>query len=96
MPAQEEQEKPKRSEPNTQPVDALAGAPTLIDFLHAVPAPLVTLLVRLAPSVSSLHHVAQVLSWQARWVDSWLLLAAWWATVLFSGSALRSVSFLVP
>ena len=84
---------PDKSESDSQPVDALAGAHTLIDFLHTVPAPLVALLVRLALPVSSLRHVVQVVSWQAPWVDSWLLLAAWWAVVLFAGSAIRSVSF---
>jgi hypothetical protein len=84
---------PDKSESDSQPVDALAGAHTLIDFLHTVPAPLVALLVRLALPVSSLRHVAQIVSWQAPWVDSWLLLAAWWAVVLFARSAIRSVSF---
>ncbi len=69
----------------------LAGSATLIDFLHSVPTPLVALLVRLAPSVSYLRHVAQMVSWQSSWVDSWLLLATWWALVLFVDPALRSV-----
>ena len=69
----------------------LAGSSTLIDFLHSVPTPLVALLVRLAPLVSYLHHVAQMVSWQSSWVDSWLLLASWWALVLFVDPILRSV-----
>ena len=88
-----EQDKSDKSEPDPQPVDALAGNPTLIDFLHTVPAPLVALLIRLAVPVSSLRHVAQIFSWKASWVDSWLLLAAWWAAVLFANSALRLVPF---
>ncbi|KAI0305628.1 integral peroxisomal membrane peroxin-domain-containing protein [Multifurca ochricompacta] len=87
----QDQEQPDKSDTDEQPadVDALAGAPTLIDFLHTIPAPLVALLIRLAPLVSSLRHVAQILSWQASWVDSSLLLAAWWALVLFADSAFR-------
>jgi hypothetical protein len=88
------QEQGKPSEPSSQPSGSLVGAPTLIDFLHSVPAPLVVLLVRLAPLVASLRYVAQILSWQTPWVDCWLLLAAWWAAVLFTDSALRSVAFI--
>ena len=72
----------------------LAGSSTLIDFLHSVPTPLVALLVRLAPIVSYLHHVAQMVSWQSSWVDSWLLLASWWALVLFVDPMLRYVAYL--
>jgi hypothetical protein len=75
------------------PGGSLVGAPTLIDFLHAVPPPLVVLLVRLAPLLAPLRYVAQLLSWKTPWVDCWLLLAAWWAAVLFTDSALRSVTF---
>src|SRR6266566_9116113 len=87
----QEQEKPeKSSQSNSQPAGgSLVGAPTLIDFLHAVPAPLVVLLVRLAPPLTSLRYVAQILSWQTPWVDCWLLLAAWWAAVLFTDWVLR-------
>jgi len=87
------QEQGKTDEPVSiaQPVDALAGAPTLINFLHTVPAPLVALLVRLAPPISPLRHVFQIISWQTSWVDSWLLLGLWWAVVLFAEPALRSV-----
>ncbi|KAH8992761.1 hypothetical protein EDB86DRAFT_2930664 [Lactarius hatsudake] len=67
----------------------LAGSSTLIDFLHSVPTPLVALLVRLAPSVSYLRHAAQIVSWQSSWVDSWLILATWWALVIFVDPALR-------
>ena len=56
---------------------------TLIDFLHSVPIPLATLLVRLAPIVSYIRHVAQMVNWRSSWVDSWLLLASCWALVLF-------------
>ena len=94
-PPPKEQDKSDKSESDPQPVpvpvDALAGTPTLIDFLHTVPAPLVALLIRLAVPVSSLRHVAQIFSWRAPWVDSWLLIAAWWAAVLFASSALRLV-----
>lgn len=91
----QDQEKPeKSSHSSSQPAGgSLVGAPTLIDFLHAVPAPLVVLLVRLAPLLAPLRYVAQILSWQAPWVDCWLLLAAWWAAVLFAESTLRSVTF---
>ena len=92
-PSPQEQEKPDASEPSSQPTGSLVGTPTLIDFLHAVPAPLVVLLLRLTPLVASLRYAAQIFSWQTPWVDCWLLLAAWWATVLFSASALRCVSF---
>lgn len=87
---QEMPEKPSQS--SSQPSGgSLVGAPTLIDFLHAVPAPLVVLLVRLAPLLAPLRYVAQLLSWKTPWVDCWLLLAAWWAAVLFTEPALRSV-----
>ena len=97
-PSLQEQEKPeKSSQSSSQPAGgSLVGASTLIDFLHAVPAPLVVLLVRLAPSLASLRYVAQILSWQTPWVDCWLLLATWWAAVLFTYSALRSVTFKFP
>lgn len=90
----QEQEKPEKSSQSSfQPaVASLVGAPTLIDFLHAVPPPLVVLLVRLAPLLAPLRYVAQILSWQAPWIDCWLLLAAWWAAVLFTDSALRYVA----
>jgi hypothetical protein len=91
-PSPQEQEKPDKTESISQPPGSLVGAPTLIDFLHAVPAPLVVLLVRLAPLVASVRYVAQILSWKTPWVDCWLLLAAWWAAVLFTASALRSVT----
>jgi hypothetical protein len=93
-----EQEKPEQSsQSSSQPAGgSLVGAPTLIDFLHAVPAPLVVLLVRLAPPLASLRYVAQILSWQTSWIDCWLLLAAWWAAVLFTDFALRSVTFKFP
>jgi hypothetical protein len=73
----------------------LAGSSTLIDFLHSVPTPLVALLVRLAPLVSYVRHVAQMVSWQSSWVDSWLLLASWWALVLFVDPMLRYVTYLI-
>lgn len=92
-PLPQEQEKQDKLGSNSRAVDALAGTPTLSDFLHTVPAPLVALLIRLAQPVSPLRYVAQVLSWKAPWVDCWLLLAAWWAFVLFADLALRSVSF---
>jgi hypothetical protein len=92
-PPPKEQDKSDKSDSDPLPVDALAGTPTLIDFLHTVPAPLVALLIRLAVPVSSLRHVLRIFSWQAHWVDSWLLLAAWWTTVLFANLALRLVSF---
>ena len=60
----------------SQPTDSLVGAPTLINFLHAVPAPLVALLLCLTPLVASLRYVAQIFSWKTPWVDCWLLLAA--------------------
>jgi len=93
----QEQEKPvKLSQSSSQPAGgSLVGAPTLIDFLHAVPAPLVVLLVRLAPPLASLRYVAQILSWQTSWIDCWLLLAAWWAAVLFTDFALRYFLFAV-
>lgn len=91
LPPPPEQE-PSKPDSVSQPVDALAGSPTLIDFLHAVPPPLVALLVRLGPSASSLHHAAQILSWKSSWIDSWLLLTAWWVLVLFADRALRLVS----
>ena len=89
LPSPQEQEKPDDSDSSSQPANPLVGAATLIDFLHAVPAPLVVLLLRLSPLVSSLRYVAQIISWQTPWVDCWLLLAVWWAAVLFVESALR-------
>lgn len=87
----------KSSHSSSQPAGgSLVGAPTLIDFLHAVPPPLVVLLVRLAPLLAPLRYVAQILSWKTSWVDCWLLLAAWWAAVLFTDSTLRSVTFGFP
>ncbi|KAI9445655.1 integral peroxisomal membrane peroxin-domain-containing protein [Russula earlei] len=89
----EPQEIPDESGLISQQVHSLAGAPTLIDFLHTVPAPLVALLVRLAPPVSFLRHVSQIISWQTPRIDACLLLALWWAAVLFADTALR---YLLP
>jgi hypothetical protein len=97
LPPQPEQEQPEKPDPVSHPVvDTLAGTPTLIDFLHTVPAPLVALLVRLAPSVSCLRHAVQILSWQSSWLNSWLVLAAWWVLVLFADRVLRLVCSFGP
>ncbi|KAI0049878.1 hypothetical protein FA95DRAFT_778772 [Auriscalpium vulgare] len=81
------------------PPPALAGAPTLVDFLHTTPAPLVAALVRIAPTVSAARHALEVVSWSGKergaWLDGGLLLAAWWALALFADYALPS-RYLLP
>ncbi|KAI0063535.1 Pex24p-domain-containing protein [Artomyces pyxidatus] len=79
---------PELSSPPTSP-GVLAGAPTLLDFLHTVPSPLVNVIVNLASPVSYLRRSLEIVSWKVSWVDGCLLVAAWWAVALFAGYGLR-------
>ncbi|THH29852.1 hypothetical protein EUX98_g4327 [Antrodiella citrinella] len=61
------------------------------EFLSAVPSPLVTVLVGLAPFIASVRHAIDIVSWQAPWEESWLAIALWWAACLLGDVALRYV-----
>ena len=65
------------------------------DFLSAVPPPLVTVLVGLAPFITSVRHVVDIVSWKASWEESWLTIALWWAACLLGDVALRCVRFIL-
>jgi len=61
------------------------------EFLSAVPSPLVTVLVGLAPFIAGLRHAIDIASWKAPWEESWLVIAFWWAGCLLGDVALRYV-----
>jgi hypothetical protein len=63
--------------------------PVLIDFVNSVPHPLTVVLVQLAPHISTIRHIAEIISWRESWYDSWLVLASWWAVCLLTEIALR-------
>ena len=63
--------------------------PPLAEFLNTLPSPLVTALVGLAPYITRLRRIAQVLSWKTQWEDSWIALGALWAVCLFAESGVR-------
>ncbi|OAX40855.1 hypothetical protein K503DRAFT_736777 [Rhizopogon vinicolor AM-OR11-026] len=75
----------------TSPV--VQSPPTLIEFVTTVPTPLASELVFLAPYIQAIRHLAQIISWQSSWEESWLALAAWWAFCLLSEPTLR---FFLP
>ncbi|KAI0666562.1 integral peroxisomal membrane peroxin-domain-containing protein [Trametes maxima] len=72
--------------------DALHASP-LVEFLNALPAPLATTLVALAPSIARVRYLVQLFSWKTSWEDSWLLLGLWWALCLVPEIGLR---YLLP
>ncbi|KAG1724093.1 integral peroxisomal membrane peroxin-domain-containing protein [Suillus paluster] len=67
--------------------------PTLIEFVTTVPTPLASELVALAPYIQAIRHLAQIISWESSWEESWLALAVWWAFCLLSEPTLR---FFLP
>jgi hypothetical protein len=71
----------------TSPI--VQSPPTLIEFVTTVPTPLASELVFLAPYIQAIRHLAQIISWQSSWEESWLALAAWWAFCLLSEPTLR-------
>ncbi|KAG0708331.1 integral peroxisomal membrane peroxin-domain-containing protein [Suillus ampliporus] len=76
----------------TSPV-VKSPSPTLIEFVTTVPTPLASELVALAPYIQAIRHLAQILSWESSWEESWLALAVWWAFCLLSEPTLR---FFLP
>ncbi|KAF5385993.1 hypothetical protein D9615_002419 [Tricholomella constricta] len=67
--------------------------PVIVDFVNAVPPPLTTALVRLAPLLAVVRNVLQLISWRTSWYDAWLALALWWAVCLLADFTLR---YLLP
>ncbi len=63
--------------------------PPLLDLLHTVPSPVIVVLVGLAPSITSLRRVLDILTWRSSWQDSVLALALCWAICLYSEVTLR-------
>ena len=61
----------------------------LVDFVSATPPPLVLHLVPLAPLIHNVRHIADILSWNAPWEESALLLALWWSLCLFADLTLK-------
>ncbi|KAI0829927.1 integral peroxisomal membrane peroxin-domain-containing protein [Trametes gibbosa] len=66
----------------SKPTDDAVYESPLVDFLNALPSPLATTLIGLAPAITRSRYVLQVVSWKAPWEDSWLTLAAWWSVCL--------------
>ncbi|THH12497.1 hypothetical protein EW146_g7638 [Bondarzewia mesenterica] len=92
-PSPQSQPQPQLPAQSPTPTTALAGVPTLLEFVNTVPSPLTTLLVGLAPSASLFRRAVEVLSWKSSWEESWLAIAVWWGVCLFSGFVLR---YLLP
>lgn len=65
--------------------------PTLLDFVNTVPPPLTAVLTGLSPSVTPFRRALEILSWQAPWSESWLVVAAWWGVCLLSNFGFRCV-----
>lgn len=79
----------------SKPLDNALHTSPLIEFLNALPSPLATTLVGLAPSIARARYLVQLLSWKAPWEDCWLALASWWAVCLIPELGLRYVFPLV-
>ncbi|KAF8230142.1 hypothetical protein L208DRAFT_1452790 [Tricholoma matsutake] len=62
----------------------------LIVFVNSVPHSLTVVLVQLAPHISSIRHIAELICWHRSWYHSCLLLASWWAVCLLAETALRN------
>ncbi|KIJ67546.1 hypothetical protein HYDPIDRAFT_25983 [Hydnomerulius pinastri MD-312] len=78
----------------TSPITQTPNPPlTLIEFVSATPPPLTHELVALAPYIQAVRHLAEILSWQSVWEESWLALAGWWAFCLLSEPTLK---FFLP
>lgn len=75
----------------SKPLDNALHTSPLIEFLNALPSPLATTLVGLAPSIARARYLVQLLSWKAPWEDCWLALASWWAVCLIPELGLRYV-----
>ncbi|PFH51994.1 hypothetical protein AMATHDRAFT_2483 [Amanita thiersii Skay4041] len=67
----------------------MSTQPVLLTFLNNVPLPLTTLLVHLAPYISFLRYIAQILAWKAPWYHSFLALLLWCYTCLLGEFTLR-------
>lgn len=65
--------------------------PTLLDFVNTVPPPLTAVLTGLSPTVTPFRRTLEILSWQAPWSESWLVVAAWWGVCLLSNFGFRCV-----
>jgi len=62
----------------------------IVDFAHAVPPPLNSLILRSASHVAWLRWAVDVVGWKrGHRVHSWLLLAAWWACCIFGPFAIK-------
>ncbi|KAI9068315.1 hypothetical protein FKP32DRAFT_1587718 [Trametes sanguinea] len=77
----------------SKPSDDVVHASPLVEFLNALPSPLTTTLVGLAPSIARARYVVQLASWKAPWEDCCLALALWWALCLIPEFGLR---YLLP
>lgn len=69
--------------------------PTLLDFVNTVPPPLTAVLTGLSPTITPFRCTLEILSWQAPWSESWLVVAAWWGVCLLSNFGLRCVRLRV-
>ncbi|KAI8975854.1 integral peroxisomal membrane peroxin-domain-containing protein [Trametes punicea] len=70
--------------------DALHASP-LVEFLNALPSPLTTTLVGLAPSIARARYCVDLTSWKAPWEDCCLTLALWWTLCLIPEFGLRYI-----
>ncbi|KAH7108138.1 integral peroxisomal membrane peroxin-domain-containing protein [Auriculariales sp. MPI-PUGE-AT-0066] len=79
---------PQQSEPTLQPAPP-STMPSATELMN-IPAPVTRLLLDLAPFIAHMRHAAEILNWSSsRSVDSWLVLAAWWASCLLTGVSVR-------
>ncbi|KDQ21814.1 hypothetical protein BOTBODRAFT_169013 [Botryobasidium botryosum FD-172 SS1] len=93
---------PPSPSPSTTSTNATANSTTsnsLLEFLNSVPPPVTRLLVELAPALSWLRWLAQVVSWKSNnSAESWLLLAAWFLLplVLFVPFLYHAAQWYLP
>lgn len=91
--------RPKMAPPTTQqplplpPPSQNLNPDALLDFISAVPPPVVRLLVELGPALSWGRWALQVANWKSgSRAESWLVLAAFWVVCLGAGIALKYVA----
>ncbi|KAI0656681.1 integral peroxisomal membrane peroxin-domain-containing protein [Cubamyces menziesii] len=75
----------------SKPSDDVVHASPLVEFLNALPSPLTTILVGLAPSIARARYLTQLLFWKAPWEDCCLVLALWWTVCLIPEFGLRYI-----
>jgi hypothetical protein len=72
-----------------------SSVPHLAEFLSTVPPPLTITLLQLSRPLARIRRIAEIVSWQSSWDESWLTLAAWWAVCFLADLSLRYMLLLV-